>query len=148
MLCRSRKKKNKYPSERDRGKENEEEVVVMTENQRWMGGKRLMDREVGEEKNGGALFLLGLQPWPWWDISLVSHHVTTERRATPPNSFNSARRIKNYYRGALKFASSSNSDSGLRRSGTSRTSSGKVENIRQSIVPLPPRYSPLFFKGF
>ena len=55
MLCRSRKKKNKYPSGRDRGKENEEEVVVMTENQRWMGGKRLMNREVGEEKNGGAL---------------------------------------------------------------------------------------------
>lgn len=55
MLCRSRKKKNKYPAARDKGKEKEEKVVLMTENQRWMGGKRLMDREIGEEKNGGAL---------------------------------------------------------------------------------------------
>ena len=39
------------------------------------------------------------------------------------------------YRSTLKFFFSPNSDSGLRRSGTSRTCNNRVENTRQSIVP-------------
>lgn len=49
-----------------------------------------------------------------------------------------------YYRGTLKFGFP-NSDSGIRRSGTSRTYDNRVEHTLQSIVPLPLRHTPSLF---